>query len=116
MGFQKNIKIFLNSADALLMPSHREGLPMILIEAICTGIPIIGSSVGALNYLVTDNGLLFEPRNINDISDSIRSFSSNKNNFLEIALKKATIFQKRFHPNNWGDQTIKIYRKVLSQK
>jgi glycosyltransferase involved in cell wall biosynthesis len=98
------------------MPSHREGLPMILIEAICSGVPVIGSSVGALNYLVSDNGILFEPTDINAITESIIEFNNNKNKFLEIALNKTIIFQKRFHPNRWADETMKIYKNVFSQK
>jgi glycosyltransferase involved in cell wall biosynthesis len=116
IGFKNDIKPYLLNTDALVMPSHREGLPMILIEAICSGVPVIGSSVGALNYLVSDNGILFEPTDINAITESIIEFNNNKNKFLEIALNKTIIFQKRFHPNRWADETMKIYKNVFSQK
>jgi glycosyltransferase involved in cell wall biosynthesis len=116
LGFKKDINSYLFKTDVLLMPSHREGLPMILIEAICSGVPVLGSSVGALKYLVTDNGILFESQNISEIKNSLKLFVVNKSNYLDTAIKKASIFQERFHPQKWVNSTIEVYKKVLSQE
>lgn len=116
LGFKKDIREYLNKADVLLMPSHREGLPMILIEAICTGVPVLGSAVGGLKYLVSSNGELFEAKNTSEITNSINLFNSNKEKYLKNALEMSTKFQKRFHPTKWAEDTINVYKQLLSQE
>ena len=116
IGFRSDIRPYLLSADVLLMPSHREGLPMILIEAICSGVPVIGSSVGALKYLISENGILFTPKNTDEIKASILEFNKNKKNYLDNGLKDSLKFQERFHPNRWVARTLNIYNKVFSHE
>jgi glycosyltransferase involved in cell wall biosynthesis len=115
LGFSDNIKELMSCADALLMPSHREGLPMTLIEAICIGLPVIGSNIGGLSYLVSDNGLLFTPQNINEITEKLIEFNDQRSTFLKVACEHSIKFQNRFHPENWVKNTVEVYKKVLSQ-
>tara|TARA_B100001123_G_C15260905_1_gene1006542 strand:- start:94 stop:1209 length:1116 start_codon:yes stop_codon:yes gene_type:complete len=51
------------SADILLLPSHNEGLPYVIIEALASGLPIISSTVGGISEVVEDgkNGFIIEP-------------------------------------------------------
>ncbi len=51
------------SADILLLPSHNEGLPYVIIEALASGLPIISSTVGGISEVVKDgeNGFIIEP-------------------------------------------------------
>jgi glycosyltransferase involved in cell wall biosynthesis len=52
----------LNSATAVLMPSHREGLPSVALEAALAGRPIVATRVGGLPEVVVheETGLLVE--------------------------------------------------------
>ena len=55
-GHIENIPQHLQTLDALLMTSDHEGLPMILLEAMCMKTPIIAHAVGGIPHLL-DNGL-----------------------------------------------------------
>lgn len=63
LGPQPDVYTYLNRADVLVLPSKYEGVPMTLIEAMGTGLPIIASAVGGVPDMLTDdeNALLIQP-------------------------------------------------------
>lgn len=62
-GLQANVHPFLHNADAFLLPSVYEGMPITLIEAMGAGLPIIAANVGGIPDMIEDevSGLLIEP-------------------------------------------------------
>ena len=48
LGFQSNIKPYLQSAHTLILPSKWEGMPMVIIEAAAAKLPIIATPVGSI--------------------------------------------------------------------
>lgn len=62
-GLQSNVYPWLHDADIFILPSKYEGIPMTLIEAMGTGLPIIASAVGGIPDMLTDkeNALLIKP-------------------------------------------------------
>lgn len=56
-----NVLIEMKNADILLFPSHTEGFPLVVLEAMACGLPVICTSVGAIPEMIEKNGgFLFE--------------------------------------------------------
>ncbi len=55
LGLQSNVYGFLHEADVFTLPSIYEGIPMTLIEAMGTGLPIVATEVGGIPDMITDN-------------------------------------------------------------
>ncbi len=55
---------YMRAADMLLHPSHAEGLPNVVLEAMATELPVVAAAVGGTPEVVTtgETGLLFEAR------------------------------------------------------
>ena len=53
----------LNTADAFILPSYTEGVPISILEAETYGLPILATTVGGIPEIVSDggNGFLFTP-------------------------------------------------------
>ena len=47
-GWRRDIDRAMNSLDALLLTSHWEGLPRVILEATCAGLPIVATDVGGV--------------------------------------------------------------------
>lgn len=61
-------------ADLLVLPSFMEGLPVVLMEAMALGVPVIAAQVAGIPELVQDGrtGLLFPPSDWDALADAIR--------------------------------------------
>jgi glycosyltransferase involved in cell wall biosynthesis len=59
-GVRKDARALMGAADAVVMPSRWEGLPLTALEALASGTPLVATSVRGLRELVTDgeNALL----------------------------------------------------------
>ncbi|HKU17136.1 MAG TPA: glycosyltransferase family 4 protein [Steroidobacteraceae bacterium] len=64
----------LASADAFVLPSYAEGLPMALLEAMAWGLPVICSDVGSIPEHVHEGveGILVQPGNIAQLAGAIQ--------------------------------------------
>jgi glycosyltransferase involved in cell wall biosynthesis len=60
----------LSKGDVFVLPSHYEGLPMSMLEAMAWGLPVIVTPVGGIPEIVADGiqGLFVQPGNVDQIS------------------------------------------------
>lgn len=64
----------LRNSRALLLPSFAEGLPVVIMEALCLGRPVISTTIAGIPELVDDQcGWLVAPGDIPALADAIRS-------------------------------------------
>jgi glycosyltransferase involved in cell wall biosynthesis len=64
-GFSNDVPGFLSSLDIFILPSDSEAMPLCLIEAIASGLPVVSTTVGGAPSILknTDGGWLCEPKN-----------------------------------------------------
>lgn len=58
----EQIKTVLQNTDVFVLPSHAEGMPNVILEAMASGCAVLATNVGAVNVMVDDsNGWLIPP-------------------------------------------------------
>lgn len=69
---------YIAAADVVCLPSYREGLGMVLIEAAAMGIPVMASRIYGISDAVVDGetGLLHTPASVEDIHQTMQRLSS----------------------------------------
>ena len=80
LGTRNDVPALLTSFDIFVLPSRSEGLPMALLEAMATGLPIVATAVGGVPEAIRDgkSGLLIPPEQPQAIADALIRFASDE--------------------------------------
>lgn len=78
-GLQRNVYPFLFHSDCFLLPSAYEGMPISLIEAMGSGLPIIASSVGGVPDMLQNgkSAILINPT-VKELVDAMKKVYEDK--------------------------------------
>ncbi|WP_149524361.1 glycosyltransferase family 4 protein [Sphingobacterium hotanense] len=73
LGYRNDIVGIMKGVDIVLLPSYKEGMPRVIMEAMYLSKAVVGSDVGAVSDLIISGktGILIKPKSINEIVDSI---------------------------------------------
>ena len=118
VGYRDDVGPFLRAADALVMPSHREGLPLTLVEALAAGLPVVASDVGGVGELVRDgdNGRLVPPGDVAALAGALGDVAGRLSDFRRVALGDAARVRRRHSPQAWATATAEIYAQTLTRR
>jgi glycosyltransferase involved in cell wall biosynthesis len=74
LGYRDDIPAILAAADIFALPSHFEGLPMSVIEAMLTGLPVVATDIRGPREQVVEGvtGLLVPPASAPHLADALR--------------------------------------------
>lgn len=74
LGHRDDVLRLVVAADLFVLPSHQEGLPVVLMEATSAGLPIVATAVGGVPQVLTDgvDGLVVPPGDAEAMTDAIR--------------------------------------------
>jgi glycosyltransferase involved in cell wall biosynthesis len=110
---RKKTEIYQN-CDIFLLPSYYEGMPMVLLEGMGFGMPIVASKVGGIPEIVNDgeNGYLLEPGDVDGFEKKIKLLISNPT--LRIRLgSNSRMMADRFKKEIISEEWHRLYRGLL---
>ena len=114
-GFAKDPMLEMQKYNGIVLPSHREGNPLVIIEASLLGIPVIASRVGGLPEMVKDNGVLFDPQKEGDLEYALKQFQLRLNELTASAQENSSITRQRYSFKQWEKSTLTVYKKLLQK-
>ncbi len=77
LGYRADTAAVLAAADVFALPSHFEGLPMSVIEAMLTGLPVVGTDIAGMREQVVaeETGLLVPAGDVALLAEALRRLS-----------------------------------------
>jgi glycosyltransferase involved in cell wall biosynthesis len=113
-GPRLDIPELLKLFDLYVLPSLWEGLPMVLLEAMAAGCPIIATDVGGVIMAVQDkqNGSLVEPGNPKALSSEIIRLLSNKDLRDQYSENGMKLFREKFSAEVMTRKYEKLYLRM----
>ncbi len=92
LGFVEDASRYLKAFDAFILPSVKEGLPYVILEAGLAGLSVIASEIGGIPEIIENEktGLFIKPRDTGGISTAIHALLNNQKKYSELGneLKK----------------------------
>lgn len=118
-GFTSDVPNAIRRLDALVLPSlFGEGMPMVVLEALAAGVPVIATRVEGTPEVVRDRieGLLAEPRNPADLADKIIELTSDRQSWCEMSRLAVSRHRQRFSDSEMARRVARVYARVLASR
>lgn len=114
-GRSDNMAETLSLADIFCLPSYREGLPKVLLEAGASGCAIVTTDVPGCRQVVTDmkTGLIVPPKDAVSLAEAIRKLVQDRALRLFLAENARKKVEACFSNEVVTERTLAVYRKVV---
>lgn len=99
--------LYLSAADALVLPSLKEGAPVVIMEAVARNLPVVATDVGGVPLMIKNNreGIIIKQKNSESIANAVE----------EILQWKGKNIKKYANKYKWKkiiDRTVEDYRNI----
>ncbi|MBK7046980.1 MAG: glycosyltransferase family 4 protein [bacterium] len=103
------------AADLLVFPSLWEGLPLVLLEAMGAGLPVVGNDIDGVREIVEDgrSGRLVPAGDTEDLAAAILDALSDPERLHNWSCRAREIVATGFSFQRMGDQVFELYQQVL---
>ena len=110
----EKIKVFANS-DIYALPSYNEGLPVSILEAMASSLPIVSTTVGGIPEAVIDNknGFLVQPGDIDTLYMRLSELCRRKQLRQKMGQASVELASQKFDVQKLIDALITVYKNVL---
>ncbi|MFQ5599802.1 MAG: HAD-IIIA family hydrolase [Candidatus Krumholzibacteriia bacterium] len=118
VGFRSDVEPYLAAADLLVLPSHHEGVPWTILEAMAQRLPVIASSVSGIPEIVRDghNGLLVPPRDPAALARAIERLLDEPDFAVRLASNAFDCVRESWNVENMlSDLECLVYSQLLRQ-
>ena len=116
LGYRGDASRYLPLADALILPSRNEGLPIVVLEALRAGVPVVGSSIPEIAEAVEEGrtGFLFAPDETASLTAALaRALAPESRAGMRAHARQA--FERRYRADRMHAAYDQIYAQLRHQ-
>lgn len=112
-GLRTDVPDMIRAMDISVLCTHTEGMPLVLLEAMAQGVPVVATRVGGIPELISDgeNGLLHEDGNASDLARQLLRLLNDKREATALGERGRVHVREHFS----REQTTKALRTLYSR-
>jgi len=110
VGFIPEANKSLKAFDIFVLPSLKEGLPYVLLEAAQAGLPVVASNVGGVPDVIGEAGMLMPPKNHELLTRALKALISNPELRTQLGSQLQARVSKEFNFENFLSKTYYLYK------
>jgi glycosyltransferase involved in cell wall biosynthesis len=113
-GYRADAPSLLCAFDVCALPSTTEGLPIVLLEAMAAGVPVVATPVGGVPELVSDGetGLLVPPGDAEALAAAIGRLLAEPETARRLAANARARVEERFSERVMGERVLAVYEDL----
>lgn len=115
-GHKENMSEVLNQAHIVCLPSYREGLPKVLLEATACGRPIITTDAPGCREIVKDgiNGFLVPVKDVIAVAEAVKKLIKFPKLRIEMGAKGRELVEREFSVEKVNGEILQVYEDLLN--
>jgi glycosyltransferase involved in cell wall biosynthesis len=108
-------KLLYKNCLTVVVPSIYETFPMVVLEAMAYGRPVVGSDVGGIRSLIRHgkNGFLVRPKNVGELGIFINRLYEDSTLRERMGMFGRSLVEKEFTVDKMTSETMKVYNSLL---
>jgi glycosyltransferase involved in cell wall biosynthesis len=114
-GQQRDVAPFYALASVLALPSHSEGSPNVLLEAMAAGVPVAVTAVGGVPEMVTgeESALVVPPRQPAQLAEALRRLLDDPGLASRLAASASARIADCYTPEVYHRKLLELYRDMM---
>jgi glycosyltransferase involved in cell wall biosynthesis len=114
---REQLKSRLKTATFLALPTREDNCPMVVLEAMAAGVPVLASKIGGVPDLIESEktGLFCNPEQPESFRTGVARLLADREFAQQLAVTAKAEARRRFHPQVIARQHLEIYRQVLGK-
>jgi glycosyltransferase involved in cell wall biosynthesis len=115
VGIRRDVPALMVASDVFIMSSLWEGLGLVFLEAMCVGLPIVGSDVSAVPEVVVqgETGLLVPPGEEAPLAEAMVRISADADLRRELGRRGTERVGRLFNLDRMVEETLAVYAELL---
>lgn len=112
---EEELPLLYAASDVLVFPTtHVEGFPLVLAEALASGLPIITSNIGGTPTAVSHGktGYLFEPKDVDSLASHLEALLSDDALRREMSENARRVSLEKFSAERMALRTSEVYQRL----
>lgn len=116
LGTVLNPAEVIKNFDVFVLSTNYEGHPLVILEAMTLGIPIVATNISSIPEVITNgvNGLLVNPKDPSDLANALTKLFSDEELINTLSNESLKSSEKQISVDDWAGQVITIYKRYLS--
>lgn len=113
LGKHSDVSGLMLSADVFVLPSRREGMPNVLMEAMLRAVPSVATDISGSQDLIEhmQTGILVPPASVQALADGIIYLLTNRDKAAEMATKARNRIIQSYDIDTVAEEYVKLYNK-----
>lgn len=112
---QDEIRTYYKDADIFCLPSFAEGIPVVLMEAMAMGVPVVTSRIAGIPELITNDGegLLVRPGRPDELADALQRLCSSAELRAAMGRNGRARVERDYHIDHNVEDLGKLFNQAL---